>query len=187
MQVAKIYLKLMQHSRYYCIRNLKKYTKIGIWNICILTSTWMLDVQQCPLLNNTLLYFRKKKHTLLFLQTTMLSKYRWVEPPWKAFPSSYGYRKWGTRTLGDTHNHMSRLQQCKILHVYWTLCSSVFTWNFKGRQTKISVWFPWRVGSYRLESGICVKQESKFLEVQYSLLILYCPSTQQKYIWLALT
>lgn len=32
--------------------------------------------------------------------------------------------------LGDTHSHMSRLQRCKILHVYGTLCFSVFMCNF---------------------------------------------------------
>lgn len=33
--------------------------------------------------------------------------------------------------LGDTHNHMSRLQRCKILHVYGTLYFSVFMWNLR--------------------------------------------------------
>lgn len=110
------------------------------------------------------------------MQTTMLSKYCWVEPTCKAFSSSYRYRKWGTRMLGDTHNHMSRLQWCKILHVYGTLYFSVFTWNFfKGVRTKISVRFRSGVGFYRLlwlESVIYMKQESSFLDRQYSLLIL---------------
>lgn len=78
--------------------------------------------------------------------------------------------------LGDTHNHMSRLQWCKILHVCGTLCFTFFTWNvFKGGHAKISAWFQSRIGSYRLtwpESVIHVKQESRFLDLQYSFVIL---------------
>lgn len=53
-QVAEVFLKLKQYSRYHCIRNLK--SMLRLWNICILTSTWILSAQQCSPLNKGLIF-----------------------------------------------------------------------------------------------------------------------------------